>query len=133
MDLLLPISVKGVLIENAAVMLLENERDEWELPGGRLEHGETPEECVVREFKEELGATVRVGSILDTWVYEPLPGRFVFIVTYVVVRTNTERLTISVEHKRMRWWPITSLSGAAMPNGYRRSIHFWHTLTSNIP
>jgi hypothetical protein len=37
MEHLLPISIKGVLIENEAVMLLENERDEWELPGGRLE------------------------------------------------------------------------------------------------
>jgi 8-oxo-dGTP pyrophosphatase MutT (NUDIX family) len=42
MDQRLAISIKGVLIEGGAVVLLENERDEWELPGGRLEPGETP-------------------------------------------------------------------------------------------
>jgi 8-oxo-dGTP diphosphatase len=31
----LPISIKGVLIEDSKVVLLENERGEWELPGGR--------------------------------------------------------------------------------------------------
>jgi 8-oxo-dGTP pyrophosphatase MutT (NUDIX family) len=37
-----PVSIKGVLVEAGRVVLLENERDEWELPGGRLEPGEPP-------------------------------------------------------------------------------------------
>lgn len=36
----------------------------WELPGGKVEPGETPEEAVVREFREELGRTVRVSVAL---------------------------------------------------------------------
>ena len=36
-----PISVKGVVVRAGRVLLLKNERDEWELPGGRLEAGET--------------------------------------------------------------------------------------------
>jgi 8-oxo-dGTP pyrophosphatase MutT (NUDIX family) len=55
-----PVSIKGVLVEAGRVVLLENERDEWELPGGRLEPGEAPETCLVREFAEELGAVVEV-------------------------------------------------------------------------
>ena len=55
-----PVSIKGVLVEAGRVVLLENERDEWELPGGRLEPGEAPETCLVREFAEELCAVVEV-------------------------------------------------------------------------
>jgi 8-oxo-dGTP pyrophosphatase MutT (NUDIX family) len=41
-----PVSAKGVVVRDGEVVLLRNERDEWELPGGRLELGEDLERCV---------------------------------------------------------------------------------------
>ena len=43
-----PVSVKGVCLVGGEVVLLKNERDEWELPGGRLEAGEEPAGCLAR-------------------------------------------------------------------------------------
>jgi 8-oxo-dGTP pyrophosphatase MutT (NUDIX family) len=42
----LPISLKTVIIWRGRVPLLKNERDEWELPGGKLELGENPAGCM---------------------------------------------------------------------------------------
>ena len=50
-----PVSVKGVVVRAGRVLLLHNERQEWELPGGRLELGESPPQCVAREIAEETG------------------------------------------------------------------------------
>jgi ADP-ribose pyrophosphatase YjhB (NUDIX family) len=63
------VSVKGVVVRGGQILLLRNERQEWELPGGRLELGETPPRCVAREIAEETGWVVETGPILDSWMY----------------------------------------------------------------
>ena len=42
----------------------------WEFPGGKIEEHEMPQEAVVREIKEELDTTVRVGDLIDTIEYD---------------------------------------------------------------
>ena len=116
------VSVKGVLIEEGRVVLLENERGEWELPGGRPEPGEDAVTCLVREFAEELGAAIVVGPIVDCWNYEVLPGRHVTIVTYAVTRAERGELRVSDEHRRFDWFALGGLDALPLPEGYRRSI-----------
>jgi 8-oxo-dGTP pyrophosphatase MutT (NUDIX family) len=58
-----PVSVKGVAVQGGRVLLLENERNEWELPGGKLELREDPADCVVREIREEAGWKVTAGAV----------------------------------------------------------------------
>lgn len=117
------ISIKGVLIEDGNVALLENERGEWELPGGRPEPGEEPAACLVREFAEELGAEIAVEAIVDCWNYEVLPGQHVMIVTYAVQRAAHSPLRHSAEHRGFSWRALDALDGLNLPDGYRRSIH----------
>lgn len=124
-DRLFPVSVKGVLLEDGQVVLLENERGDWELPGGRLAAGEEPEACLAREFAEELGITVVAEAILDCWVYEVLPQRHVTIVTYGVRRAAEGPMRVSAEHRRVGLFASTDLDGLPMPEGYRRSIRAW--------
>ena len=66
----LPISIKGIVFENGKVWLRKNERKEWELPGGKLDKGEQPEQTVVRELKEELGFETQVVDIIQAHLYK---------------------------------------------------------------
>jgi len=53
------VSVKGLVRDGQGkIMLLLQDDGYWELPGGGLEHDENPQDCLIREVKEETGLTV---------------------------------------------------------------------------
>ena len=124
-----PVSVKGVILRHGRVVLLENERDEWELPGGKLEPTESPETCVVREISEELGLSVTPERLLDSWVYTIAPGVDVLILTYGCREAAAlVEAVASHEHERLGWFTLDDVAGLRMPDGYKESIRHWARL-----
>jgi len=117
-----PVSVKGVTSIDGRIPLLFNERDEWELPGGRLEAGEQPDIALVRELAEELNVEARVDRILDSWLYKIAGKGEVVIVTYACTVLRSEGMRFSHEHKGLRLVDPGELEGLIMPDGYKRSI-----------
>src|ERR1700730_17926285 len=115
-----PVSVKGIVYHSGKVVLLKNERDEWELPGGKLELGESPEVCVVREIEEELGLTAQTGPLLDSWVYHIFDGVDVLILTYGCYPTPFATVPRSPEHKAVGMFSLEEIPALRMPESYKK-------------
>ncbi len=120
-----PVSVKGVVIRGGKVILVRDERDEWELPGGKLELSESPEVCLAREIAEELNLTIEPENILDSWLYTIVPGVHVLVLTYGCVETVEDDPVLSDEHNELRWFPLAEVDDLNMPDGYKASIRSW--------
>jgi 8-oxo-dGTP pyrophosphatase MutT (NUDIX family) len=121
-----PISVKGVLIHQDRVLLLLNERGEWDLPGGRPDSDEDHRIALAREVQEEAGLTVEVGAALGEYLFEVLPGRFVRILPFACTLIGGSDVVLSHEHLETRWLPLAELGerihGHPLPAGYLGAI-----------
>lgn len=70
-----PLIVTAAIIRNGNKVLIAQRQGgplagKWEFPGGKLEPGESPEQCLAREIKEELNLEVQVGDIFAVVYHE---------------------------------------------------------------
>lgn len=77
----------GVVVRDNHIMLCQRRPEvhnglKWEFPGGKLEIGESPEDALRRELREELSIDVQVGHIADA-VYYRYPDREVLVLFYM--------------------------------------------------
>jgi 8-oxo-dGTP diphosphatase len=91
----------GILEENGMYLIAQRKRDDdfglkWEFPGGKLDEGETGEECIVRELMEELGIKVEVTGFYDKFVEEDLT------ILYYLVRRVSGMFTLN-DHEKVQW------------------------------
>lgn len=126
---LVPISCKGIVFEDGKVWLRKNERNEWELPGGKLDPGEQPEETVAREMLEELGIEVRVGRVVDNYLYtihvSEDENRGVLVASYIC---ELVKQVGDVEHigeagrAEFRQFESSEIANLSLPDFYKRAI-----------
>ena len=70
------IDVTAAIIENNGKFLIAKRKkgkhleNKWELPGGKVEDQETPEECLQRELKEEFGITTKVEDFVGESIFD---------------------------------------------------------------
>src|SRR4249920_604400 len=78
----------AIIRRNGSVLLARRSSGErlagfWEFPGGKVENGETPEECLARELDEELGIRARIGEKFAESLHQYDHGSFRIVAYFV--------------------------------------------------
>ena len=81
-------------------------KDWWEFPGGKMEVGETPEEALKREIREELSVEINVGELLTTVEYD-YPAFHLTMHCFLCTLVG-EALHLN-EHEAARWLTMNEL------------------------
>lgn len=87
----------------------------WDIPGGHVEEGETPAECIVREMKEEIGVDIDIPSLFN--VYD-----FVDRIEYVYTmqcQYQIENLSLT-EGQALRWFSEKEIAETELAYGFNQ-------------
>jgi A/G-specific adenine glycosylase len=126
---IIPITMATGVLEHDGLLFIQQRLDDdvwgalWEFPGGRMEEGETPEETVVREYREETGFAVRVTAKITTVIHHYMRYKVILHGFYC---SPAERLAEPQLRaaQACRWVAPGELSRYAFPAGHRKLIKY---------
>jgi 8-oxo-dGTP diphosphatase len=118
--------VRGVVMKEGKVLLLTRKRTDpidpgsFDLPGGAFKYGETVDDAVRREVKEETGLEVNVTRPLSAWAI--MKGQEqLFGVTFLCLYKAGE-VKLGNEHDHYSWLPPAQIVNGRYPDYIRRDI-----------
>ena len=111
---------KAILIHETSILLTKNINARyWSLPGGKIDKGETPEHCILRELQEELALCVSKTSFLLGTYSSQQEGKqdtvYVFIVNLPSMLFEKQW-----ELETAKWFPLNALPEDISPAALRR-------------
>ena len=116
-----PVPVTAAIIEREGRYLVGKRRagrfvGKWEFPGGKLEKGETPEEGLRRELREELGVEAVIGPLFQevVWPYDHMTVRLLFY--RATILSDEPR---AIDHSELRWASLEDFTLDDFPDADR--------------
>lgn len=120
--------VGAILTDGELILLIrrghEPEAGRWSIPGGRVEPGETDDQALVREVREETGLEVTAGPLVGA-VDRPAPGGRVLAIRDYAATITGGTLAAGDDADDARWFSMGELPGLPLSTGLLEALNDW--------
>jgi 8-oxo-dGTP pyrophosphatase MutT (NUDIX family) len=117
------ISVKAIVAYGQQVLLLRKVEGKWDLPGGKLNEGENPLDCLVRELHEEAAIEVESATLADCAIRRRTGNMPIFAVFYLCrPKGRVDDIRLSEEHNDARLFRPADIDNLKLYRSYKEAV-----------
>ena len=115
--------VKGIVRKNDHILVLVNQDGTLDLPGGRVENGETIKSALRREINEETGLKVEIHDPVEKWSFYKTPDQLIKGITFECAYLDG-KVKLCDEHRRYFWAAIKSIKRLKFSRNFLKDLKF---------
>ena len=115
--------VKGIVRKNDHILVLVKPNGTLDLPGGRVEKGETIKSALRREINEETGLKVEINNPVEEWSFYKTPNHLIKDLTLDCDYVE-RKVKLCDEHKCYFWAAIDSINRLIFSRNFLRNLKF---------
>lgn len=113
--------VKGIVRKNDLILVLVKQNGTLDLPGGRVEDGETVKSALQREINEETGLKVKIYDPVEKWSFYKTPNQLIRGITFECAYLDG-KVKLCGEHRGYFWAAMNSIKSLNFNRNFLKNL-----------